>query len=821
MIESYVINLEKDFERKEALLKNIKQHNVDNYINFNFIKAIDQSSFSQYEFKICDTWFDRYLKTGITVGEVGCALSHYKCWNDFYNSNKEHAIIFEDDVEFTEDFYEKLQILLKYPPDADIVYIHRKPLNVDEETVFDNNFINIKASYWLCGYLLTRKGVEKILKTNYLDNLIVVDEFLPVMYDNEYLPIYKSYYNNIQLIGYGIHKSFILLRDCAFLQSNTYHSNYYKYDNKFTVITSDSTTSLSAMDRFIYSCEKYSLNHLIINNVENMIESLNTIDENKIIIISNSNYSFFIGNPLDIYLKDKDYIHGNFHNFTEFITAYKNNNAYFYGKNSILKSILKENNLMNDFTIQTNIFIKNLLNNDKNISADDFIIVNGISNPLLLNKYENYILRKVHGSYGFKITNKKPVDTFKIRVNILSYESNYITCLKHIKNIDYPSHLLDIHIYTEQECNREDCIQIHKVGIYEAYKDMYNHYNDYDYIWLINSNYIINEYSLLKNCISTNKNISSGLQKSKNKFLSNFWGDISKDGWYSRSDDYFDIINLKKQNLWNIPYINGNILIKSSVFKKYNMFKVINYNINHDMDMIFCENLRLNNEGIYLLNDKVYGYICEKLPDLPNWSEESILHTDFYNFLYNNKKDIFNEVGTDIWNIPFFSPEFCKYLIQIAEKKNTWSSGIYTDQNTVDSRINAVENVPTQDIHLVDLGLHNFWTHVVSKYFNIILDHLYNYKVKNYHIAFIVKYNADNGQTSLKPHHDASVYTINIALNSDDEYTGGGVNFLKKNCLFVNKNPGYLLLHPGRVTHRHEALPITSGKRYILVSFNN
>ena len=202
MIDAYVINLEKDIKRKEDMIQNIKEYNVDNYINFNFIKATEQKTFSEYNFKICNTWFDRNLGTGITVGEVGCSLSHYKCWNEFYNSKKEHAIIFEDDIQFTNDFYENFKILINYPTDADVVYIHRKPLKRNEESKYDNNFTKIKASYWLCGYLLTRTGVEKLLQTNFLNNLIVVDEFLPLLYDSEYLANYKSYYNHMRMYAF-------------------------------------------------------------------------------------------------------------------------------------------------------------------------------------------------------------------------------------------------------------------------------------------------------------------------------------------------------------------------------------------------------------------------------------------------------------------------------------------------------------------------------------------------------------------------------------------------------------------------------------------
>ena len=46
MIQSYVINLEKDVVRKELLLKNIEKYKIDKYIDFHFIQAIDKSLFN-------------------------------------------------------------------------------------------------------------------------------------------------------------------------------------------------------------------------------------------------------------------------------------------------------------------------------------------------------------------------------------------------------------------------------------------------------------------------------------------------------------------------------------------------------------------------------------------------------------------------------------------------------------------------------------------------------------------------------------------------------------------------------------------------------
>ena len=203
--------------------------------------------------------------------------------------------------------------------------------------------------------------------------------------------------------------------------------------------------------------------------------------------------------------------------------------------------------------------------------------------------------------------------------------------------------------------------------------------------------------------------------------------------------------------------------------------------------------------------------------------ERIILSKEFYEFYINNiNTSIFQEVNSsDILQFPFFSEYFCDYLISRAEMKNIWSGGIL-QPGKYDERIKNVENFPTQDIHLKDLNLHNFWNYVVNNYFKKIMSYLYKYRVKDYNIAFIVKYDADNnGQVDLEAHHDSSVYTINVALNSSTDYEGGGIRFIRKNITVFNKNKGWALLHPGRVTHYHEALKITKGKRYVLISFNN
>lgn len=113
---------------------------------------------------------------------------------------------------------------------------------------------------------------------------------------------------------------------------------------------------------------------------------------------------------------------------------------------------------------------------------------------------------------------------------------------------------------------------------------------------------------------------------------------------------------------------------------------------------------------------------------------------------------------------------------------------------------------------------------------------------------FVVRYRPDE-QPSLRPHHDSSTYTINLALNRPEiDYQvcntvqyycasnletntplfnfhyylllqGGGCRFIRYDCSVTNTRVGWMLMHPGRLTHFHEGLRVTNGTRYIMISF--
>ena len=83
--------------------------------------------------------------------------------------------------------------------------------------------------------------------------------------------------------------------------------------------------------------------------------------------------------------------------------------------------------------------------------------------------------------------------------------------------------------------------------------------------------------------------------------------------------------------------------------------------------------------------------------------------------------------------------------------------------------------------------------------------------------SFIVRYKPEE-QAHLGLHHDSSNITTLVNLNAG-EFKGGGTYFNKTKTLINPNESGIMTLHPGNITHKHGARPVTEGTRYVVVSF--
>ena len=358
---------------------------------------------------------------------------------------------------------------------------------------------------------------------------------------------------------------------------------------------------------------------------------------------------------------------------------------------------------------------------------------------------------------------------------------------------------------------------------------------DVDFLWYLNSKNIITNKNILGNLILRNKSIIGPMLTKKHKLWSNFWRNIDENGWYKRAPDYLDIVNRSLTGCWNVMHLYGNYLINKETISKIKNFYSGNFNKYFSNDMIFSKNCRDHNIPMYIDNTEYNGYIYDLKDTIPSnvvhrefytfetdreaWTKK-YLHPEFYKAISNWNKLDYTEPCHYVYHFPFVSDTFCKHLLDEVNNVNLWSKGINQDSK-LDKRIGAVENIPTIDIHMKQIGFKKQWESIVKTYIGPLVSHLYSpYKTKGLNIAFVVKYELGK-QEFLRPHHDSSTYSITITLNRPGiDFEGGGTRFVKQETLVVGKK-GFATIQPGKLTHYHEGTPITKGIRFIMVSFVN
>jgi collagen beta-1,O-galactosyltransferase len=124
-----------------------------------------------------------YWQRPVTMGEFGCAISHYMIWKQSYKMNHNRVLIFEDDIILDcEILFKSLSIYDKFSENniCDIFYLSCLPF-VDKEQVTDN-IVKCEFSYLLHSYILTKSAIQVLINANFLSNLIAVDEFVPLSY---------------------------------------------------------------------------------------------------------------------------------------------------------------------------------------------------------------------------------------------------------------------------------------------------------------------------------------------------------------------------------------------------------------------------------------------------------------------------------------------------------------------------------------------------------------------------------------------------------------------------------------------------------------
>lgn len=161
----YLINLDKHTSRYEKSKKELKKVGIE----AERFSAIPITSLEQAE---AYKTYPRLEKT--KMGQIGCFLSHYKLLEQNINSDK-NLCIFEDDIEFCDDFNERMEYIEKNFKFEkwDILFLssffhlNNKSFwnNPEYEETGVKHLFKTYSSFCTHSYIINKNSIEKVLKS--------------------------------------------------------------------------------------------------------------------------------------------------------------------------------------------------------------------------------------------------------------------------------------------------------------------------------------------------------------------------------------------------------------------------------------------------------------------------------------------------------------------------------------------------------------------------------------------------------------------------------------------------------------------------------
>lgn len=171
MFKIFLINLERSKGRLERASHQIKSTGLD----FERVSAVDGATLT--DDKIAEV-FDaktakRRFQYNLTAGEIGCYLSHIKCWERIIEDDLDYAVILEDDLILDSNFPSVLSAVSKLQSNWHYLKLScpfkPRPYQLSETVKVDNDksvsLVNYKKSpTGTVAQIVSREGAKRLLE---------------------------------------------------------------------------------------------------------------------------------------------------------------------------------------------------------------------------------------------------------------------------------------------------------------------------------------------------------------------------------------------------------------------------------------------------------------------------------------------------------------------------------------------------------------------------------------------------------------------------------------------------------------------------------
>jgi GR25 family glycosyltransferase involved in LPS biosynthesis len=196
--DSYLINLDKRKERLENFTTQWNTSDLGQKSKFKRVQAVDGSTIELMGTVApeIEDGINRIEKYGVrtshpqmTRGMIGCYKSHYKVFQEIYTSGKPYGLVFEDDAEMDPQIYHKATQRLDFPNDWDVILLGHVRL-MDYEKGPKPGLLRVRDFWGLHGYLISRRGVSKMLLYKDMPINLQIDIFMSKLATDGKLDVY-------------------------------------------------------------------------------------------------------------------------------------------------------------------------------------------------------------------------------------------------------------------------------------------------------------------------------------------------------------------------------------------------------------------------------------------------------------------------------------------------------------------------------------------------------------------------------------------------------------------------------------------------------
>ena len=178
-IPTYVISLERRQDRRNHFI----EKNKDKVLSWSFFDAFDAKGMGltydklkKLGYDTNQTWKDPMDGQHLSVGGVGCFISHFTLWETCIASNSP-ILILEDDV-IIEDEFNYQEIINLIDEGYNLIYPGYAEMGVAKPVEGKTGFVIPDYPYWGSSYVITPDSAKILINDEIKHNIIPVDEYI-------------------------------------------------------------------------------------------------------------------------------------------------------------------------------------------------------------------------------------------------------------------------------------------------------------------------------------------------------------------------------------------------------------------------------------------------------------------------------------------------------------------------------------------------------------------------------------------------------------------------------------------------------------------